>query len=156
MTTVPRKILKSFKYSYEGIVFCLKSERNFRIHVFAGLLVLYLSPLYHFTALEGSVLTIVIFIVLIMEIFNTALENLVDLVTTDYHSLARIVKDLSAGAVSLSAICALVVGYFMLIDGVNLTATFAPLLGTRKLISLILFLTASAVLIYLPVRKDLK
>ncbi|GHV17567.1 hypothetical protein FACS189425_04090 [Clostridia bacterium] len=112
-----RKIFKSFKYSANGIAFCLAKERNFRIHIIAAILVIGASLFFDFSSTQSAVLIITIFLVLIMEMFNTAIENLVNLVTEEYNELAKNVKDLSAGAVALSALCAIIVGYFLFFGG---------------------------------------
>lgn len=148
-----KRIAKSFKYSLIGIMYCLRCERNFRIHTFAALTVLFIAPLYDLTSLQSKLLAITIFLVLIMEMLNTAIENIVDMVTEDYHKLACVVKDLSAGAVGLSAISALVVGYFTLIRDIDLIATFAPLLTPLRLTLTVAFLTAGIFMIFMPLHN---
>jgi diacylglycerol kinase (ATP) len=66
-----------------------KNERNFRVHILAALTVVLLSPYYGFSPEQGVLIAIVIALVLICEMFNTALEAMVDLETTEYNELAR-------------------------------------------------------------------
>jgi diacylglycerol kinase (ATP) len=87
-----------------------------RIHVGIATLVLVASLLVEVSKLELAVLVLVILLVLITEMFNTALEFAVDLATKEYHPLAKLAKDISAGAVLVSSIGAVLVGYLILAD----------------------------------------
>ncbi|MDR0930536.1 MAG: diacylglycerol kinase family protein [Clostridiales bacterium] len=151
MISILRKFLKSFKYAIGGIITCAKHERNFRIHIFAALLIIYIIPYYNFSNAEAVILISVTFLVLILEMINTALEHLVDLVSPDHHPIAGVVKDLAAGSVGMSAICALIVGWRMLIMNKNLTQIWAPLFTTWHLFALIAFIVLGCVFVFLPV-----
>lgn len=103
----------SFLYAWNGICHCVKHERNFRIHLFAALTVLLIAPYYQFTNDEMIKLLLVIFLVLIAEMFNTSMEELVNLITDTYHEKAKIIKDVAAGAVALGAICSVSIAGFL-------------------------------------------
>ena len=104
------KFLKGFKYAFCGIIDAIKSERNIRFHIVAAIYVLWFSKFYSFSKVEYSVLFIVIAMVIASEIFNTSIENLVDLASPSYNMKAKKSKDTAAGAVLLTAICAVAVG----------------------------------------------
>lgn len=101
---------ESFGYACQGLRHCIKSERNFRIHMCMGVLAFLLGIVLGITRVELAVLLLLIGLVLIAEMVNTALENLVDLCTDTYHPLAKVVKDVAAGAVLLLCCVAVLVG----------------------------------------------
>ncbi len=94
----------------------VRTQRNMRIHVVVSVLVLVASLLVNVSALELAALVIVVMLVLATEMLNTALEFAVDLVTKEYHPLAKLAKDVSAGAVLVTSIGAVLVGYLILAD----------------------------------------
>ncbi|WP_054950022.1 diacylglycerol kinase [Numidum massiliense] len=110
-----RNLLESFKCAIEGIVHALATERNLRIHFSAALAVMVLSLLFGVNRFEALLLFIAITLVIVAELFNTALEAVVDLVTTKYHPLAKVAKDVAAGAVFLTAGLALAIGLIVFI-----------------------------------------
>jgi diacylglycerol kinase (ATP) len=116
----PRKgqqgVARSFEHAYRGVISAVRSQRNMRIHVVAAVLVLAASLLLDVTALELAALVIMIVLVFIAEMFNTALEVTVDLVTREYHPLAKLAKDVAAGAVLVASVGAVFVGYLILAD----------------------------------------
>ena len=91
----------------------MKSERNMRIHFLVGLLIILLGVYINLSAIELLVLFVTIAFVLVAEMVNTALELIVDMVKSEFHPIARIIKDIAAGAVLLTAINAIVVGYVL-------------------------------------------
>jgi diacylglycerol kinase (ATP) len=107
---------RSFEHAYRGLVSAVRTQRNMRFHVFAAVGVLVLSLLVGVSELELAVLLLTILVVFVTEMFNTAVEFVVDLVTTEYHPLAKLAKDISAGAVLVSSVGALLVGYLVLAD----------------------------------------
>ncbi|MDF1514567.1 MAG: diacylglycerol kinase family protein [Anaerolineae bacterium] len=109
-----RKFIVSFRCAVAGIRYAIKTQRNFRIHLSAAVLVLLAAyGLQISTAALGS-LILTIFVILVVELFNTAVEVLVDLVCPDYHPLAKHVKDLAAGAVLVAAVGSVLVGIVIL------------------------------------------
>jgi len=108
-----RTLAESFFYAISGIVYALKTQRNIKIHFAATLLVIILSFVFKLSTIEISIVTITAAIVLTAEMINTAIEAVVDMFTQEYHPLAKVAKNVAAGAVLLSAINAVVVGYLI-------------------------------------------
>lgn len=109
-------LAKSFKYAWNGIRFCVRHEKNMRIHIVVALYVLYFSQFYDFTRAEYMLLIIICVIVLSLEMLNTAIEVVIDKVSPEYSALAKIGKDVAAGAVFVSALAAVAIGIFMFWD----------------------------------------
>ena len=107
---------RSFEHAYRGVVSAVRTQRNMRFHVFAAVAVLVASLLVGVSAVELAVLVLTIVVVFVTEMLNTALEFVVDLVTEEYHPLAKLAKDVSAGAVLVSSVGAVLVGYVILAD----------------------------------------
>lgn len=114
---------ESFKYAFEGIQTAFKDERNFRSHSLTAVLVLIACLFLDLNQVEWLWILLVIFLVLVMELLNTSLENVVDLVAGNkYHPLAKKVKDTAAAAVLITAFFSVVVGLIIL--GPKLLALF--------------------------------
>ena len=111
---VAPNLLTSFRYAWAGIVYAVRTQRNFRIHLAIGLVALSLGIVLHIQPIEAAVVAITVSAVLVMELMNTALESVVDLtVGQTYHELAKIAKDCAAGTVFISAMAALLVAAFI-------------------------------------------
>lgn len=104
----------SVTWAFEGIVFVLRTQRNMQVHVAAGLLVLILAVVLGVSRFELLALVIVVSLVLVAEMFNTALEAAIDAVITSYHPLVKIAKDVAAGAVLIAALAAVATAYLIL------------------------------------------
>lgn len=111
-----QNVAQSFNHAYRGMVYAVRTQRNMRFHVVASLVVLVVSLLTGVSKLELAALVLAIMIVFVTEMFNTAMEFAVDLVTDEYHVLAKLAKDVGAGTVLVSSIGALLVGYLVLAD----------------------------------------
>ena len=111
-----RNLRDSFVYAFRGLIYCLRGERNMRIHLTAGALVLWLSGYYQLSATEIVLLLLSVGLVISTEMINTAVEVLVNLETTTYHPLARIAKDVAAGAVLVCALVSVGVGLVVFWD----------------------------------------
>lgn len=113
--TVPTRptFLRSFVYAGRGLWHALRTQRNMRVHVAAALLAVALGIALRISAVEFAVVFLTIAGVLVAEMFNTVTEALADLATQEYHPLARVAKDVAAGAVLLSAILAVVIALFV-------------------------------------------
>lgn len=114
-----KSIIDSFNYAVSGIMVSIKTERNMLVHYIVAIAVIVLSMFFNFTRAEFLILLFSITLVLVMELINTAIENTVDMITKEYHPLARIVKDIAAGAVLISAINAMIVAYLLFFDRLN-------------------------------------
>lgn len=113
------KLIKSFNNAVNGIIWAIKSEKNLRIHYITAVLVLVLSLFYDFSRTEFLILLFAICLVLITEMINTAIEKTIDIYTKEFHPLAKIAKDVSAGAVLIAAVNSVVVGYLLFFDRLN-------------------------------------
>jgi diacylglycerol kinase (ATP) len=112
-------LTRSFDHAYRGLIYAVRTQRNMSIHVLIAVLVLVGSLLVGVSKLELAVLVLVIIVVFVTEMFNTAMEFAVDLVTKEYHPLAKLAKDVSAGAVLVSSVGAVLVGYLILADNLE-------------------------------------
>jgi diacylglycerol kinase (ATP) len=110
------RILQSFNWAFEGVIHVLRSERNMRIHFAVATAVLILAFSYGVTKLELMALLIAISFVLIAEMVNTAIESTIDLAATSFDPLAKVAKDIAAGAVLIASVNAVVIGYLVFAD----------------------------------------
>jgi len=104
---------KSFLYAFEGFKTAAREEPNFRIHLSVALLALILAVVLAFSLIEWLVLLFTISLVLILELVNTSLEDIVNLVNPETHPLAKKAKDVMAAAVLLSAIISVIIGFVL-------------------------------------------
>ncbi len=105
----------SVKNCLDGISYVTKSEKNFKREIALGIIALLLSYILKIDKIEFIIVLTMICLVLTTEIINTAIERAVDLVTKEYHELARIAKDVSAGSVLVTSIFALIIGIIIFI-----------------------------------------
>jgi len=111
-------ILQSFNYAFEGLIHVLRRERNMRIHFAIATGVLVLAFLSDINRFELIALMIAIAFVLIAEMVNTAVEATIDVATTSFDPLAKLAKDIAAGAVLIASVNAVAVGYLVFADRV--------------------------------------
>ncbi|ADK13877.1 MULTISPECIES: diacylglycerol kinase [Clostridium] len=111
-----KKLLDSFNYAIEGIIYSVRTQRNMKIHMIAALLVLVICFIYDLSKMEILAVIITISIVIIAELFNTAVESAIDATINYYHPLAKIAKNVAAGGVLVAAVNAVVVGYIIFWD----------------------------------------
>jgi len=109
-----RNILESFRFAFSGLWYALRTQRNTRIHLTIAAVVIVLGLWLGLSLTQWAVLTLTIGFVLVSEMLNTVAETLVDLISPGYHPLAKVIKDVTAGAVLLTAIIAVVVGLLLL------------------------------------------
>jgi len=98
-----RSLPNSFKYAWQGVFTALRREPNFRIHVIAGTTAAVFAAFLNFNVYEWLLLVYAISFVLILELFNTTLEAIVNLVSPEIKPQAKIAKDVSAAAVLIAA-----------------------------------------------------
>jgi len=111
-----RTYIQSFKYAFKGVQTVFKEERNMRTHVLLGIIVILLSLFLGLSKTEWMWMLLSIFLVLVMEIWNTVTENIVDLVTNyQFHPMAKKAKDMAAAAVLLTAFFSVLIGSFILL-----------------------------------------
>jgi diacylglycerol kinase len=104
------KRLKSFVFAFNGLKILFKEEHNSRIHLVATGFVIIASIFFELNTYEWIAIIFSIGLVFIAEIFNTAIENIADFLTTENNNKIKIIKDLSAAAVLISALTALTIG----------------------------------------------
>jgi diacylglycerol kinase (ATP) len=102
--------LKSFQYAFEGLNSFFSTQHNAIIHLIMTLLVFSAAVFYNVTKVEAIAIALAIGFVWTAELFNTAVEKLADLVSKDYHPGIKFIKDISAAAVLLSAVTAIITG----------------------------------------------
>lgn len=112
-----RNPLNGFKYAIEGVVHVLRTQRHMRFHFLTLLLVLIISLIFQLSRTEVMVLLFTITLVLVAEMFNTAIEAVTDLVVQTYHPLAKFAKDIAAGAVLVTTVNALAIGFLLFLGG---------------------------------------
>ncbi len=105
----------SFKHALEGIIHNIRTQPNFRFHLFAILLASLLGKYLSISTFEWLVLIFTFNIVLVSEMVNTAIEAMVDLITQEKRQDAKIAKDVSAGMVLVSAIFSVIIGIYIFI-----------------------------------------
>lgn len=105
----------SFRYAVSGIAHAFKTERHFKIHVTAALIVILFAYILSVTRIEWLFLLIVISSTITLELVNTAIENVVNLITAEHHPYAKAAKDIAAGAVLISAITSVIIGLIIFI-----------------------------------------
>jgi len=115
MTTPGRtpSIIESFNYAFEGIIHVLRTQRNMRIHFLVAVIVLVAALAINVNRLELIALLLAIAFVLIAEMLNTAIEGAIDVATTSFDPMAKLAKDIAAGAVLIATINAVAIGYLV-------------------------------------------
>ena len=105
-----KKFLNSFTYPIKGLKYAYRNEQNLAFDVGMALIVLILGFILRISKIEWLILVITVGLVLSFELINTAIEAVVDLVTQEYHPLAKVAKDTSAAAVFVFAVVSVIVG----------------------------------------------
>jgi diacylglycerol kinase (ATP) len=114
--STPRRapsLIESFNYAFEGIIHVLRTQRNMRIHFSVALAVLIAGLAVDVSRLELIALLLAIAFVLIAEMLNTALEAAIDVATTSFDPMAKLAKDIAAGAVLIATVNAIAIGYLV-------------------------------------------
>lgn len=110
-----KKLINSFKYAIEGFISSFKTERNMKIHVLAMICVVVLGIVLKINQTEWLACIIIISLVIAAELFNTAIETIVDMISPQKNEKAKLAKDISAAAVLALAIGAAIVGIIIFI-----------------------------------------
>ncbi len=108
-----QNFLHSLKTAFFGIISAFNEEKNFRIQSMIALVVIFFMELFGLTAVEKSILILTMLVVLSLELINSQIEKFLDVVSPDHHPRVKIIKDLSAGAVLLSALGSVVIGILL-------------------------------------------
>ncbi|HEY4347899.1 MAG TPA: diacylglycerol kinase [Gaiellaceae bacterium] len=107
------RLLDSFNFAFEGIIHVLRTQRNMRIHFAVATVVLVIAIVENVTKIELIALLLAIAFVLIAEMINTAIEGAIDIATSSFDPMAKLAKDIAAGAVLIATINAVAVGYLV-------------------------------------------
>ena len=103
-------LYQSFGYAFQGIFTCVRKERNMKIHCVAAVFVVIAGVILKISAIEWCICLALFGLVMALEHVNTAVEAVEDMVTEEYHPLAKVAKDTAAGAVLIAAIMAAIAG----------------------------------------------
>src|SRR5207237_5279850 len=106
-------ILDSFNFAFEGIIHVLRTQRNMRVHFAVAIVVLVAAVWVGVAKLELIALLLAIAFVFITEMVNSALEQAIDVATTSFDPLAKLAKDVAAGAVLIATVNAVAIGYLV-------------------------------------------
>ncbi len=109
-----RTLRSSFRWAFAGIWYALRTQRNFRIHLLITAGVIAAGVWLGLSTLEWVAIALTVALVLMAEMFNTVAETAIDMATPRYHPLAKIAKDVAAGAVLICAIIAVIIGLLVL------------------------------------------
>lgn len=115
-----KKFIKSFGHAIDGVVFLLTNEQNARVHTIITILVGIGAYVFQVTRIEAAVLFMAVILVFAIEIINTAIENVFDLLHPENHEIIKGVKDAMAGAVLISAVIAFVVAVLIFLPHIKL------------------------------------
>ncbi len=105
-----KDILRPFRVALDGVVYTFRTQRHMRIHLYVTLAIVVVALLLNLRTREILILLFMINFVLVAEMFNSAIEATVDLVSPNYHPLAKFAKDIAAGAVLVTTMMAVTVG----------------------------------------------
>ena len=111
-----RRIVDSFNYAIEGLTEAIRNEKHMKVHILVAIIVVILAILTNSAKSEIMIISVSVSFVMITELINTSVEALVDLISPKRHPLAKLAKDVAAGAVLIAAINAICVGYLIFYD----------------------------------------
>jgi len=114
-----RNLIDSFNYAIEGILHVFKTQRNMKIHFAIAIAVLFFCLFLDLTRVEFVIILFTISLVLIAEMINTAIETTIDMLVRNYNPMAKIAKNVAAGAVLIAAVNSVLVAYLIFFDRVN-------------------------------------
>ncbi len=108
-----KSIFQSFQVAANGVSEAFRGQKNLRVHLLLSVIAAGLGIYFNLDSVEWGLLWTAVFAVVICELLNTAIEAVVDMVTAEFHPLAKIAKDVAAGAVLLSAFFSLIIAYLL-------------------------------------------
>ena len=140
-----KRLVDSFNFAIEGLISALKNEKHMKVHILAAIIIVILAIVINASKVEILIISLSVSFVIITELVNTAVEAIIDLVSPERHPLAKLAKDVAAGAVLVAAINALCVGYLLfydklldIFDGANKLHVIAGRKGNISILILIL------------------
>lgn len=143
------KLFRSLNHAFEGIMYAARTQANMRIHLVVAALVLTATLLLRLDRFYVIALVILIALVLALELVNTAIEAIVDLLTVAHHPLAKTAKDAAAGAVLIASAAAVAVGYLIFYQGITSggATVFAAVQAVPANVALIVLVVAGILVI---------
>lgn len=115
-----KKFLNSFTYPIKGLKYAYRNEQNLAVDVGIALIVLIVGIIFKLNVTEWAIISLTVALVIGFELVNTAIEAVVDLVTEEYHPLAKVAKDTAAAAVFIMAIAAIIIGLIIFLPKIIL------------------------------------
>jgi diacylglycerol kinase (ATP) len=110
----PTRFIDSVNCAIEGIIYTVRTQKHMRSHFLAALVILLAALLLRVSSIEFMVLSLAVSFVLFAELLNTAVEVVVDMISPEFHPLAKVAKDVAAGAVLVAAFGTMIMGYLVL------------------------------------------
>lgn len=110
----PTRFIDSVNCAIEGIIYTVRTQKHMRSHFLAALVILLAALLLRVSSIEFMVLSLAVSFVLFAELVNTAIEVVVDMISPEFHPLAKVAKDVAAGAVLVAAFGTMIMGYLVL------------------------------------------
>lgn len=135
-----RSLKKSFSFAIKGLLYCVKNERNMRIHIVVATIVLVFSCFFKLNKFEFAILLLTFGMVIFCEIVNTSIETFINLTSPAYNGLAKIAKDVAAGGVFLMAFVSIAIGFILFGNFKKLGLTFFIILKNPFYVALFLIL----------------
>lgn len=109
-----RNLVKSFKYAIKGLSYVFRHEQNFRIQAVLGVTIILLTLFLKIPVTQAAILILVVIMVLVLELFNTVTERLIDVLRPRLHHYVEVIKDLTAAAVFIASLGAIVIGLLII------------------------------------------
>jgi diacylglycerol kinase (ATP) len=113
------RVWAAFDYAFQGILYATRTQRNMRIHLVAASLAMFAALYLRLERVYVALVILCVALVIALELVNTAIEAIVDLMTVAHHPLAKVAKDAAAGAVLVASMAAVIVGYLVFYEGVT-------------------------------------
>ncbi len=110
-----RNLTNSLRCAINGLSYTYHNQQNFKIHVLAGLCVIILSSYLNIKLIEWIVLILVMATVLVLELINSILEIVIDLIEPKMHNYVRVIKDVFAGCVLIFSMASIIIGFLIFI-----------------------------------------
>jgi diacylglycerol kinase (ATP) len=145
------KLLRSLNHAFEGILYAARTQPNMRVHLIVAALVLIATVLLRLDRFYVVAVIVLVAMVLALELMNTAIEAIVDLLTVAHHPLAKTAKDAAAGAVLVASCAAVVVGYLVFYQGITSSGAmvFTAIQAVPANVALIVLAVAAILVIVL-------
>ena len=113
----------STKFSLEGLLYAYKNEKSLWMHAFCSIIAIVLGIIFKISLVQWSMILISLGIILALELLNTAIEAVVDMITLEYHPLAKIAKDCGSAATFIGVLISLIISGFVFIPKIMILFT---------------------------------